>query len=63
MLFVLYPVSRPGYVTLPLVVQLLILGEIFGSNLWLVGRPEIILFHTKDPSLDIVITHFGVYVP
>jgi len=60
MLFVLYPVSSPKYVALP---QLLIFGEIFGSNLWLVGRPEIIIFHTKDPSSDIVVTHFGVYVP
>jgi len=51
------------YVAPPLVIQLPIFGDISGSNPRLVNRPEIILFRTKDPSSDIVITDFGVYAP
>ena len=40
-----------------------IFGEIFGSNPWLVNRPENILFRTtKDPSSDMVITDFCMCV-
>jgi len=40
-----------------------IFGEIFGSNPWLVNRPENILFHTtKDPLSDMVITNFSMCV-
>jgi len=41
-------------------IQLPIFDEIFGSNPWLVNRPEIILFRTKDPSSDIVMADLGV---
>ena len=29
--------------------------ELVGSNVWLVDRPQEILFRTKDPSSDVVI--------
>jgi len=48
------------YVALPLF--FIPLCEIFGSDKWPVDRPENILFRTKDPSSDIVIADFGMYV-
>ena len=38
------------------------LCEIFGPDKWPGDRPENILFRTKDPSSDIVIADFGMYV-
>ena len=47
--------------TIPFTLQLF--GEIFGSNTWLVNRPEKILFRTKDPSSDVVIVDFRHVCP
>src|SRR6266851_2170919 len=38
------------------------LCEIFGPDKWPGDRPENVLCHTKDPSSDIVIADFGMYV-
>jgi len=38
------------------------LCEIFGPDEWPGDRPENVLFRTKDPSSDIVIADFGMYV-
>ncbi len=38
------------------------LCEIFEPDKWPGHRPENILFRTKDPSSDIVIADFGMYI-
>ena len=46
----------------PVIFHLLAFGEVFGSDTWLVNRPENILLHTKDSSSDIFIADIDIYV-
>jgi len=53
----------PKYVAPPFIIHLQSFSEVFGSDTWLVNRPENFIFRTKDPSSDLGIANFGVYVP